>query len=126
MPRVDRWPLSILPQELVAAGDLVVAADRAGLTWRPDPGWLDSADLAPLLGTPSDLPSVAVFSRVLQAYLILGGTVDQGLADTMMGQAEATAGCPGLPNLYRPRPEEGCDFATTVDVRQALAMLRSR
>ncbi|MER5346579.1 hypothetical protein ABT030_41100 [Streptomyces mirabilis] len=114
VPSVTRWSVDGL-EGAQAAATLVVGLHQDGRGDRI-PGWLTADALRRWADDPGPRASVYDRAVIVRAYLLLGGHADESLVEHLTGQFKAHRGCPGLPGLYRPDDEPGCDLKTTLAV----------
>ncbi|WP_223126094.1 hypothetical protein [Streptomyces sp. TRM68367] len=111
VPSVTRWSVDDL-ERAQAAATLVVGLHQAGQEDRT-PGWLTANVLRRWAADPGPRASVYDRALIVRAYLLLGGHADESMVRHLASQFRAHRGCPGLPGLYRPDDEPGCDLKTT-------------
>lgn len=111
VPSVPRWSVADL-EGAQSAATLVVGLHQAGQDDRT-PGWLTADVLRRWAADPGSRASVYDRALIVRAYLLLGGRADASLVRQLAGEFRAHRGCPGLPGLYRPDDEPGCDLKTT-------------
>ena len=111
VPSVTRWSADDL-EGAQAAATLVVGLHQADQEDRT-PGWLTADVLRRWAADPGPRASVYDRALIVRAYLLLGGHADESLVRHLASQFRAHRGCPGLPGLYRPDDEPGCDLKTT-------------
>ncbi|MEV6480389.1 hypothetical protein [Streptomyces sp. NPDC051576] len=110
-PSVTRWSVDDL-EGAQAAATLVVGLHQDGQGDRI-PGWLTADALKRWVDAPGPRASVYDRALIVRAYLLLGGDAGNSLVAHLARQLKAHKGCPGLPALYRPDDEPGCDLKTT-------------
>ncbi|MCD9881110.1 hypothetical protein LJ657_47920, partial [Streptomyces sp. NR30] len=111
VPSVTRWSVDDL-EGAQAAATLVVGLHQTVQEDRT-PGWLTADVLKRWAADPGPRASVYDRALILRAYLLLGGHADESMVSHLASQFRAHRGCPGLPGLYRPDDEPGCDLKTT-------------
>ncbi|MYX28981.1 hypothetical protein GTY75_20495 [Streptomyces sp. SID8381] len=110
-PAVTRWDLDGL-EGAQAAATLVVGLHQSGHEDRA-PGWLTADRLEKWATEPGPRANVYDRALIVRAYLLLGGHPDESAVGRLAALVAAHRGCPGLPGLYRPDDEPGCDLKTT-------------
>ncbi|MFF8591154.1 hypothetical protein ACF061_06865 [Streptomyces sp. NPDC015220] len=110
-PSVTRWSVDGL-EGAQAAATLVVGLHQGGHDDRV-PGWLTADGLRRWATDPGPRASVYDRALIVRAYLLLGGRAGDLVVGSLAGLFKAHRGCPGLPGLYRPDDEPGCDLKTT-------------
>jgi hypothetical protein len=111
VPSVTRWSVGDL-EGAQAAATLVIGLHQAGQEDRT-PGWLTADALTRWAADPGPRASVYDRALIVRAYLLVGGRADASMVRDLAGEFRAHRGCPGLPGLYRPDDEPGCDLKTT-------------
>lgn len=111
VPSVPRWSVDDL-EGAQSAATLVVGLHRTGQEDRT-PGWLTAHALERWAADPGPRASVYDRALIVRAYLLLGGRADASMVGDLAAEFRAHRGCPGLPGLYRPDDEPGCDLKTT-------------
>ncbi|MDV9172920.1 hypothetical protein R6V09_22745 [Streptomyces sp. W16] len=111
VPSGTRWSVDGL-EGAQAAATLVVGLHQTGHKDRT-PGWLTADVLSRWAADPGPRASVYDRALIVRAYLLLGGRADASMVRNLAAEFRAHRGCPGLPGLYRPDDEPGCDLKTT-------------
>ncbi|MFD0026044.1 hypothetical protein [Streptomyces sp. NPDC058382] len=110
-PSVARWDLDGL-EGVQAAATLVIGLHQTG---HEDsvPGWLTADRLAKWAADAGPRANVYDRALIVRAHLLLGGHAEEPAVGRLAAQLKGHRGCAGLPGLYRPDDEAGCDLKTT-------------
>ncbi|GIE83116.1 hypothetical protein Aph02nite_90660 [Actinoplanes philippinensis] len=111
-PHATAWPLDT-PAGVTAAGTLVTGLADNGHSGEI-PTWVTADSLRQWVADPGRLPSTSAYVTTVRAYLLLGGSADEKIRNSVTKVLTARQGCADLPGLYRADGSgSGCDLKAT-------------